>query len=321
MEVKTFMVTGGLGFIGSYFIDMLLREGHMVLNYDKVSYASREHSFNNHPNYTFFKQDIRTLKNLPSSDFIVNFAAESHVDNSIAESDEFISSNVLGVYNLLELIKNKKIQHMQKAWEYKIPIFVQISTDEVFGDVEVGSFSEDSRHKPSNPYAASKSAAEQLVFAWGRTYQIPFIITRTTNNYGSRQFPEKLIPKAITYLLKDQKIPVHGAGIYKRNWIHVEDNVEAIYTILKSGLVNTSFHIASEEEFSVKEIVSLVAQEFGKTFEQVADFSSDRSGADVRYALDYQKLSKLGWSPKRTLKKSLCSIIEYYRSLHDYSSV
>jgi dTDP-glucose 4,6-dehydratase len=283
------------------------------LNIDKISYASNKIDFNNHPNYSFLKEDIANLKEIPDCDFIINFAAESHVDNSILSSFEFINSNILGVYNLLELIKNKKIRNMQQAWEYKTPLFLQISTDEVFGDIEDGFFKEEDRHKPSNPYAASKSAAEQLLVAWARTYQIPYIITRTTNNYGPRQHPEKLIPRTITNLLENKKVPIHGSGTYVRNWIHVQDNVEAIYKILDEGLENNWYHIASEEELSVKEIVSKIASKFNKNFLNIADFSSDRSGADVRYALDYTKTKSLNWEPKRTLDTSLEEMIEYYK--------
>ena len=310
---KIFVITGGLGFIGSHFIELLLKNNHKVLNIDKISYASNKIDFNNHPNYSFLKEDIANLKEIPDCDFIINFAAESHVDNSIASSFEFINSNVLGVYNLLELIKNKKIRHMQQAWEYKTPLFLQISTDEVFGDIENGFFKEEDRHKPSNPYAASKSAAEQLLVAWARTYQIPYIITRTTNNYGPRQHPEKLIPRTITNLLENKKVPIHGSGTYVRNWIHVQDNVEAIYRILNEGLENNWYHIASEEELSVKEIVSKIASKFNKNFLDIADFSSDRSGADVRYALDYSKTKSLNWEPRRTLDTSLEEMIEYYK--------
>jgi len=310
---KSFLITGGLGFIGSHFIELLLKRNHKVLNIDKISYASNKIDFNNHPNYSFLKEDIANLKEIPDCDFIINFAAESHVDNSILSSFEFINSNILGVYNLLELIKNKKIRNMQQAWEYKTPLFLQISTDEVFGDIEDGFFKEEDRHKPSNPYAASKSAAEQLLVAWARTYQIPYIITRTTNNYGPRQHPEKLIPRTITNLLENKKVPIHGSGTYVRNWIHVQDNVEAIYKILDEGLENNWYHIASEEELSVKEIVSKIASKFNKNFLNIADFSSDRSGADVRYALDYTKTKSLNWEPKRTLDTSLEEMIEYYK--------
>lgn len=310
---KTFLVTGGCGFIGSHFIEKVLKQGHRVINVDKLTYAANDVAFQG--DYSFIREDIVNLKELPACDFIVNFAAESHVDNSIEASQEFLKTNIEGVHNILELIKNKKISSMQKAWEYTTPVFVQISTDEVFGDKEVGEgFAENDRHKPSNPYLASKSAAEQLVVAWSRTYDIPYIITRTTNNYGPRQHEEKLIPRCITNLLEGKKIPIHGSGEYVRNWIHVDDNVDAIATILEKGRRNQSYHIASDEEYSVKQIAEIIAEKFGKSFREVADMSSDRSGADVRYALKYNRLKKLGWKQKRTLPLSLDEIIARYKS-------
>lgn len=312
----TFLVTGGCGFIGSHFVDRALFEGHRVINIDKLTYAANlDLSFSYDPGqYHFIHKDIVDLDHLPSCDYIINFAAESHVDNSINSAREFLRTNIEGTYNLLDLIRTTKIENMQKSWEYKAPTFVQISTDEVFGDIEVGpGFKEEDRHKPSNPYAASKSAAEQLVVAWGRTYDIPYIITRTTNNFGPRQHEEKLIPRCIHNLLTDEKIPVHGSGEYVRNWIHVEDNVDAIMTIINYGKRNRAYHIASEEEYSVKEIVTRIAGHFGKSFDEVADMSSDRSGADVRYALVCEDTKQLGWKPRRNLLDSLEEMIESHK--------
>lgn len=313
MTKKTFFVTGGNGFIGSHFIEEVLKAGHAVINVDKLTYAANK-DLKFQGDYQFIEADISEIKSIPRCDYIVNFAAESHVDNSITGADPFLKSNIHGVYNLLELLKNKKVENMSKSWEYEYPLFIQISTDEVFGDKEVGvGFRENDRHKPSNPYSASKSAAEQLVVAWGRTYGIPYVITRTTNNYGPRQHEEKLIPRTITNLIEGKKVPVHGSGSYVRNWIHVEDNVAAILKIIEKGKRNTSYHIASDEEYSVKEIVTLIASKFGKSFDDVADMSSDRSGADVRYALEYSKVKKLGWKQKRTLENALSEMVEFYR--------
>lgn len=310
---KTFFITGGCGFIGSHFVEKVLSQGHRVVNVDKLTYAANDIEFVG--DYSFIKEDITKLKEIPACDYVINFAAESHVDNSIEASQEFLRTNIEGCHNLLEILKNNKISSMQKAWEYKLPLFVQISTDEVFGDKEQGEgFAENDRHKPSNPYSASKSAAEQLVVAWGRTYDIPYIITRTTNNYGPRQHEEKLIPRCITNLMNDKKIPIHGSGEYVRNWIHVDDNVEAILTILEKGRRNQSYHIASDEEYSVKEIATIIAAKFGKTFKEVSDMSGDRSGADVRYALKFNRLKKLGWTQARHLDESLDQIIEHYKS-------
>jgi len=309
---RHFLVTGGLGFIGSHFIEKCLSLGHFVTNIDKVTYASNTNlKFEKH--YRFIKKDICDLKEIPMCDIIVNFAAESHVDNSITESFNFLNSNVKGVYNLLEIIKNNKLRSSLTAQKYVCPIFMQISTDEVFGDIDEGFFLEDDRHKASNPYSATKSAAEQIVFAWSRTYDIPFLMTRTTNNYGKHQHPEKLIPCAITKLLTGKKVPIHGNGSYIRNWIHVEDNVDAILTVINNGVLNEVYHIASNEEYNVNQIVGKVCDALRLDFNDNTDFSSDRAGADLRYALNCDKIKQLGWSQQRNLTDALPEIISFYR--------
>lgn len=309
---RHFLVTGGLGFIGSHFIERCLSQGHHVTNIDKVTYASNT-NLKFEKNYRFVKKDICELTEIPMCDIIVNFAAESHVDNSITESFNFLNSNVKGVYNLLEIIKNNKLRSSLTAQKYNCPIFVQISTDEVFGDIDEGFFLENDRHKASNPYSATKSAAEQIVFAWSRTYDIPFLMTRTTNNYGKHQHPEKLIPCAITKLLSGKKVPIHGNGSYVRNWVHVEDNVDAIMTVINKGILNEVYHIASHEEYSVNQIVGKICDVLKLDFDQNTDFSSDRAGADLRYALNCDKIKSLGWTQRRNLVDSLPEIISFYR--------
>lgn len=313
-DKKTFLVTGGLGFIGSHFIDKVLSLGHKVINFDKETYAANTH-LQFHGDYVYIKCDIAKIKNIPYCDFIVNFAAESHVDNSIKKTNNFINSNVLGVHNLLEIIRSTKIKNISSSWTYKSPIFIQISTDEVFGDILEGSFSEEDKHHPSNPYSASKSCAEQLVVAWGRTYEIPYIITRTTNNYGKRQHPEKLIPSVITRLLSGKKAVMHGDGRYMRNWVHVEDNVDALYTVICKGNINESYHICSDEEYSVKQIIEKVAHNLNLDPLLSIDSSTDRSGCDERYALNCSKIHNLGWKQKRKFDKELVNIINYYKDL------
>jgi dTDP-glucose 4,6-dehydratase len=311
---KTFVVTGGLGFIGSHFVEKCLRLGHKVINFDKETYAANT-NLTFEGDYQYEKIDICDVKDLPLCDVIVNFAAESHVDNSISENMSFINSNLLGVHNLLEIIKNQKITNLLKAWNYTPPLFLQVSTDEVFGDILEGAFKEDDRHCPSNPYSATKSAAEQLLQAWGRTYGIPWIISRTTNNYGSRQHPEKLISSAVTRLLKGEKVIVHGDGRYLRNWVHVEDHVDGIWKAIDEGEINNVYHFASEEELSVREIVTKICHHFEKPFDENVDMSTDRSGVDVRYALNFDKAKALGWTPTRTMDGTLAELISYYRNL------
>lgn len=319
---KTIVVTGGLGFIGSHFVERALAEGHRIINIDKITYAANSWlEFKG--DYQLIKEDIAEINDIPFCDIIVNFAAESHVDNSIVNASNFIDTNVLGVHNLLEIIKRHKITNMQTAWGYVAPLFVQISTDEVFGDILEGAFNESDRHKPSNPYAATKSCAEQLVVAWGRTYDLPYIITRTTNNYGLRQHAEKLIPSTITRILCKERAIMHGDGRYVRNWIHVEDNVDAIFKVIDHGTVNTSYNIASDEEFSVKQIIENVLQVVTTllerkpiAFSDAINTSTDRSGCDERYALHNQSVINLGWKQNKHLLDALPDIVDYYREKH-----
>lgn len=311
----TCVVTGGLGFIGSHFIERALALGWTVVNIDKVTYASRSTDFGGHPKYSHVREDIVTIKSLPFCHLIVNFAAESHVDNSIDGSMPFVRSNFLGVHNLLEIIQRQKLGNATKSWPYKPPLLLQISTDEVFGDILEGSFKEDAPFNPSNPYSSTKASAEMLVVSWGRTYELPYLITRTTNNYGPHQHPEKLLPMAISKCLAGEKPVVHGTGEYVRNWIHVEDNVDAIMVVLQEGVLNESYHIASPEEYNVAEIITKVLAAFDKPYDgSTVDSSCDRSGADLRYALDTTKIETLGWHAKRRFDDELPKIIEMTRT-------
>jgi dTDP-glucose 4,6-dehydratase len=308
------LVTGGLGFIGSHFIHKVLGRGWKVINIDKVNYASLDIGINDNENYTFIKEDISELKNIPFCDLIVNFAAESHVDNSILASDPFMKSNINGVHNILEILRKSMNSDISHAYPRKSPLFLQISTDEVYGDIDDGFFKEDERFMPSNPYSASKAAAEMLVRAWGRTYGLPYIITRTTNNYGCGQHPEKLIPMAITRCIQEKPILVFGSGKYVRNWIHVEDNVDAIMHAIDYGEIGNSYNIASPEEYSVMEIVEMVMDRFKiKPNAKNIDNSLSRSGCDVRYALNCDKIKSLGWNCSKNLKDSIDSMIDYYK--------
>jgi dTDP-glucose 4,6-dehydratase len=314
LRKRTIVVTGGLGFIGSHFVELLLSRGHKVYNIDCETYAANKNlSFSGE--YVHIPEDISKITDVPSCDIIVNFAAESHVDNSINSSSDFIHTNVLGVHNMLNIVKNKKIKNLQTSWHYKAPLFVQISTDEVFGDILDGFFKEQDTHTPSNPYSATKSCAEQLVCAWGRTYELPFLITRTTNNYGCRQHEEKLIPAVITRLLKGEKVMVHGDGRYIRNWIHVEDNVDALHRVIDVGEVNNAYHISSDEEYSVRQVVEKVCERFNVKYDDVVDSSSDRNGCDERYALDSTKLkAHTNWRQTRMFDVELDKIIDYHRA-------
>lgn len=316
---EVILVTGGLGFIGSHFIELLLEKGHRVINIDKITYASNleigEKFLKDYPEqYTFIQKDINDLEDLPFCDYIVHFAAESHVDNVIKDSTPFIKSNVLGTYHLLQLLLKPAIINKMYAWEQNLPTFIYISTDEVFGDIPDGFYKEDDRHYPSNPYSASKAAAELFVKSWARTYGINYKITRTTNNYGERQHPEKLIPHTITNILRDKKIPIHGHGHYIRNWIYVKDNCEAIYDVMKNGEINSCYHISSDEEFSVIDIVKMILEAMEKPFSNnYIQYIQNRTGQDVRYALDNSKIKALGWKQKVYFKDYIKRIIDYYK--------
>lgn len=291
---KKILVTGGLGFIGSHFVEMALERGYEVINVDKRTYAAREDlEFDKRNNYKLIEKDICDIKNLPEGiTFIVNFAAESHVENSIADNSPFIRSNVTGVYNLLELVR--------KTEENKRPIFFQISTDEVYGDILEGAFTENDKLSPSNPYSATKAAAEQLVIGWGRTYGIKYRISRSCNNYGYGQRAEKLIPKAMKLALKGIKMTVQGTGQYKREWISAEDNCEALFAIMNKGKDGEIYNISTGIELTNLEIIKKVLKVMGRP-DDFYEFVADRPGQDVRYAIAFDKIKALGWSPKTTL--------------------
>jgi dTDP-glucose 4,6-dehydratase len=282
------LVTGGRGFIGSHFVEKALQRGDTVIDIDKMGYASHSRlPWDNHINYTFIKSDISEIQHLPSCDVLINFAAESHVDNSIKLPDVFVKSNILGVHNLLELIRNKP--------SYDRPLFFHISTDEVYGDRSEGQFSEMDKLTPSNPYSATKAAAEMIVLSYARTYDIDYVITRSGNNYGERQFEEKLIPKCVLSIQQNKSIPIHGDGSYIRDWIYVEDNVNAILKIIDSNIKNDIFNIASENYLTNLEVANTIIKWLDKG---KIKFVENRSGQDLRYATSADKLKNIGWSPK-----------------------
>jgi len=293
-----FIVTGGRGFIGSHFVEEALKRGHSVVDIDKITYAaSKTLPWDQHPHYQLVQKDINEISHLPTCDILINFAAESHVDNSIKSSEIFVNSNVLGVHNLLELLRGKQ--------QHERPLFFQISTDEVYGDIEEGMFSETDILNPSNPYSATKAAAEMLVMSYGRTYGIEYIISRSSNNYGERQFEEKLIPKCISSILNQKPIPIHGDGSYIRDWTYVKDNIEGLFSIIDSGLKNQIFNVASGNYMTNLEVVKTVIGWHGKG---EIKYVENRWGQDIRYAVSNKKIYSLtGWTPK--YKKGLHNFI------------
>ena len=285
-----FLVTGGRGFIGSHFVVKALEEGHKVMDVDKMTYAASESlPWDNHENYTLLKQDIADMTHLPNCDVIVNFAAESHVDNSIRDTDPFVKSNILGVHKLLELTRGKE--------SHNRPLFFHISTDEVYGDRLEGSFVETDKLTPSNPYSATKAAAEMLVLSYNRTYGLDYIITRSANNYGPRQYEEKLIPKCISSIKEGKKIPIHGDGTYVRDWTYVKDNVDGIFAIINSNVRNEIFNIAAENHLINLDVVAEVLSWHNKGDEHI-QFVPNRWGQDLRYSISAEKLRNLGWKPR-----------------------
>jgi len=311
--MKVVYITGCLGFIGSYITRKCLKKGWYVKGIDKMTYAANKdllEEFQKHKNFSFVNCDINDLKFLYDCDYVINTAAETHVGNSIANSDEFVSSNINGVHNLLELIKNHRGENSKK------PIFLHFSTDEVYGDIEKGAHTETDILKPSNPYSATKAAADMLVLAWARTYNLPYIIVRPTNNYGIGQYVEKLIPKACKYLRLGRKIPLHNNGTPIRNWLHAQDTANAVITIIESGVENEIYNICGGFEQSnldtIKKILILKGKDIND-LDQYIDFSTNRPGQDVRYALDDSKLRALGWEPKVNFDWELQFITEYYK--------
>jgi len=305
------LVTGGLGFIGSNFILNLLKnhKEYEIINLDAEFYGSNSASLKELPsseNYQYIKGnicDIQLVEKLISDcDVVVNFAAESFVDRSISDAKPFLESNIDGVFSLLESIK----KHKKK--------FLQISTDEVFGSLDKDSATEQFPFNPSSPYAATKASAEMLVNSYHITYDCDTIITRCTNNYGPRQFPEKLIPKIILLAEKNKEIPIYGTGKNLRDWLFVEDHCEAIYSVLKSGESGKSYNISSNNEIDNLTIVKKILSIMGKS-EDLIEFVDDRPGHDFRYSMNSDKLrNELDWKPKIDFDEGIKNTINWYLS-------
>ena len=303
---KVIAVTGCLGFLGRHFVDYLLESEQYVYGIDAETYAADKellnsqawliHSRKGHLRYV--KADIVTLKHLPDIDAVVNFAAETHVDNSIMDSRRFVESNVLGVQNLLELVRAKR--------NYEMPRFIQISTDEVYGDVRTGTTDETAPLHPSSPYAASKAAADFLVQAYARTYGIPYNIIRPSNCYGPHQYPEKLIPKTVRYFVLGKRMSVHDDGSQTRSWLDVRDCARAVGAVLDRGLPRAIYNIAGNTQASVQSVVEAIAEHMKTTRIQ---FSYYRAGVDERYAVSDAPLRSLGWVPIGDLWRDLPAIV------------
>ena len=305
------LVTGGLGFIGSNFILKILNEKqkNSVVNVDAELFGSNHQnleSVKNHENYRFVKGNITNrhlMEDLISEcDAVVNFAAESFVDRSIADANPFLVSNIRGTFTILDIIKEQKKR------------LVQISTDEVFGSLESTTAKENSRFNPSSPYAATKAAAELLVNSYIVTYDCDCVITRCTNNYGSRQFPEKLIPKTLILASQNKKVPIYGEGKNIRDWIFVDDHCEAVYNVLLRGKSGESYNISANNEVDNLTIVKKILEILDKPQDLIKSVE-DRPGHDFRYSLDSSKVrSELNWSENTNFDDGLKKTVDWYLS-------
>jgi len=305
------LVTGGCGFIGSNFVRYILKKhpSYKVINLDKLTYCGCKESLKDiekDKRYKFIKGDICDKKLvgkiIKDCDAILNFAAESHVDRSIKDASSFVSTNVHGTQVLLDAAKKKRIKR-----------FVQISTDEVYGSVQKGSFKETTLLHPNSPYAASKAAGDHLALAYHTTFKLPVIVTRSSNNFGPYQFPEKVIPLFITNLLENKKVPLYGDGLNVRDWLYVMDNCRAIDMILHKGKPGEIYNIGGEYEIPNIKLTRIILKLLNKTYRMI-EYVPDRLGHDRRYSLDSKKMKKLGWKPAKDFNAAIRETIKWYEN-------
>jgi len=322
---KNIVVTGGLGFIGSNLIDLLISKKYSVINLDKVSYSSNFYNLKEHKNntkYKFIKCDLNSkkisnilLKYKPIC--IFNLAAETHVDRSIDGPKNFINSNVLGTFNLLEAFKTFSTKYNSKL--------VHISTDEVYGDILKGRSDENYSYKPSSPYAASKAASDHLVYSYIRTYKIPAIISNCSNNYGPKQHPEKLIPKLIYNIINNKELPIYGKGKNSREWLHVKDHCMALFKVFEKGKIGEFYNIGSNKNLNNIQITKALIK-IAKNFITIGTkvkikYIADRPGHDQRYALNSNKIKKkLKWKPQIKFDNGLKETFLWYLNNKKYYS-
>lgn len=312
--MKNILITGGAGFIGSNYIHHALRvhPDWQIWNFDKLTYAgnlTNLKSVENNPRYHFVKGDIADAQAVHQVmqngiDTIINFAAESHVDRSIKGSQEFLVTGVLGVQTLLDAAK-----------EFGVEVFYQISTDEVYGDVEVGQYSKetDMLH-PSSPYSAAKAAGDLLVLAYARTHKVPIVLSRCTNNYGPYQYPEKMLPLFVTNIIEGKNVPVYGDGLQIRDWLHVDDHCRAIDVVLEKGVRGEIYNIGAnhQPEWTNMQVTKLILDELSAAEDRM-EFVQDHPGHDRRYAVDTAKISVLGWKPQVSVEEGLRQTVRWYK--------
>ena len=325
--MKKVIVTGGLGFIGSNLIDLLISKNYYVINIDKVTYSSNFYNTKEHKNtknYKFIKCDIKDkkLRNIIYNHKpvgIFNLAAETHVDRSIDSPKSFIQSNIVGVFNLLEFFKEYSKKYKSKL--------IHISTDEVYGDILNGRSSENYPYQPSSPYAASKAASDHLVSSYVRTYKIPAMVTNCSNNYGPKQHPEKLIPKLIYNILNNKPLPIYGKGTNSREWIYVKDHCEALLKVFTNGKIGEFYNIGSNKNLNNLQVTKQLLKN-SKSLIKIGNkvkinFVKDRPGHDLRYALNSNKIkNKLGWYPKTNFENGIKLTLDwYFRNKSYYKSL
>ena len=320
--MKRVLITGGAGFIGSNFIRYALKAhpDWQIVNFDKLTYAGNLANLKGvegHPNYRFVRGDIADetlvdyLFQTERFDTVINFAAESHVDRSILDATPFIQTNVLGVQVLLQCAKRMWMEGQALKPTFKGARFIQVSTDEVYGTIDEGRFTEESPIQPNSPYAASKASGDLLCRAFYQTYGFPVIISRACNNYGPYQFPEKLIPLMIHRAQNNESLPVYGDGTNVREWIHVEDHCRGILVVLERGQLGETYNIGSSEETQNIRIVGMILDELDKP-SSLIQFVKDRPGHDFRYALSCAKTETLGFAPRYKLPEGLSNTIHWY---------
>ena len=307
---KRLLVTGGAGFIGSNFIHYILKkyDDYEIVNFDKLTYAGNLENLadiQDDKRYRFIKGDICDKESVVNAikgvDIVVNFAAESHVDRSIEDPGSFIQTDIYGTFILLDAARDNKVS-----------LYVQISTDEVYGSIENGSFKETDPLEPNSPYSASKTGADMIVRSFNKTYGLPVIITRSSNNFGPNQFPEKVIPLFVTNLIDDTPVPLYGDGMNVRDWIYVEDNCSGIDTVIHKGKPGEIYNIGGGNERPNVWITKKILEIMGKPGSMIS-YVKDRPGHDRRYSIDCTKLKSLGWNPKYDFESALEQTISWYQ--------
>ena len=328
---KNILVTGGAGFIGSSFVNLAIKQNHRVIVMDKLTYSGSLENLQWIEGFSikddFLQCDIADRNQIKEIlkehqiDWVVNFAAETHVDNSINDPTPFIESNIVGTYNLLQEVKNyyEKLSSIKKE-NFR---FLHISTDEVFGELgDVGKFSENSKYDPSSPYSSSKAASDHLVRAWHRTYELPILITNCSNNFGERQHTEKLIPTLISKALLEKNLPIYGDGKNIRDWIYVDDHNRAVLLVLEKGKIGNTYLIGVSNEKTNNEIVQIICKKLDemfprknkKSYKELITYVKDRKGHDKRYAIDSTKIrTELGFEKKYSFEEALEKTINFYK--------